>query len=110
MQTRTQSLIEQIANIGTGFIISLMVWEWIVQPLIKYGYLVVDDGFIITTIFTITSFFRSYFWRRGFNHYAHYKLRMQNELIRANQEGSSNSEIEQKSYFKYIIDNLGWRN
>jgi len=57
--------LESVVNIGSGFILSLIVWS-IVAPL--YGF----DGSLtrnasICAIFTLVSLVRSYFWRRLFN-------------------------------------------
>jgi len=66
MQTRTRSLIEQLANTGSGFLLSLLVWECIVQPVWE-----IETSFIenlnITLLFTAVSIARSYLWRRLFN-------------------------------------------
>lgn len=66
-QTKVESRIEATANIGSGFLISLAVWAWCVAPLIKHDILTIDNTVIITTIFTVTSWLRSYYWRRFFN-------------------------------------------
>jgi len=69
-QTKVESAIESTANIATGFVISWCVWMFVVTPLIQAGYLQAGpahDAFYITSIFTVTSWLRSYFWRRYFN-------------------------------------------
>ncbi len=70
MQSKTQSLIEQLLNIGSGFLISLCVWEFIVKPIWK-----IETNFAenlqITVLFTAVSLARSYAWRRAFNHFSH---------------------------------------
>lgn len=69
-QSKLESHIEASANIASGFIISFLVWIWFVGPLVGAGYLnplSALDAFIITAIFTITSYIRSYVWRRFFN-------------------------------------------
>jgi len=66
------SIIETTLNISSGFILSMVCWSFFVVPLIdnvfngdiKNFY----NNFIITTIFTILSFARSFIWRRIFNH------------------------------------------
>ena len=68
-QSKLESKIEATVNIGTGFIISWVVWIVLVGPLINAGYLTVGnagDAFIITSIFTVSSWLRSYYWRRFF--------------------------------------------
>lgn len=67
MQTKTQSLIEQTCNIGSGFLLATGVWHYAVRPLIQHDVLSIDNTLTITLIFTITSFIRGYIWRRLFN-------------------------------------------
>lgn len=65
MQTKTQSLIEATVNIGTGFIISVLVWQALAR---WYGYdMPLSRNLEITTIFTFVSIARSYLFRRLFN-------------------------------------------
>lgn len=66
MQTRLSSLIEQLFNIGSGFIVSLMVWEFAVKPIweIQTDF---SENLQITVLFTVVSIARSYAWRRFFN-------------------------------------------
>lgn len=33
MQSRTHSLIEQLFNTASGFLISVLVWQFVVQPI-----------------------------------------------------------------------------
>ena len=69
-QTKLESHIESTANIASGFVISYLVWLFVVGPLINAGYVEVGhagDAFVITSIFTVTSYLRSFFWRRFFN-------------------------------------------
>ena len=66
MQTRAKSLIEQLASTSTGFIISLLVWEFIVKPVwgIQTKFI---DNLNITLLFTVVSVARGYAARRIFN-------------------------------------------
>jgi hypothetical protein len=69
-QSKIESLLESTANIGSGFIISYIVWMVVVGPLVDSGLFHPrnpHDAFLITCIFTVTSFIRSYVWRRFFN-------------------------------------------
>lgn len=66
-QTKLESLIEQIMNIGSGFFLAWATWEWVVLSFIAWGWLTIQDTFLITCIFTVVSFIRSYYWRRFFN-------------------------------------------
>lgn len=64
-QSRLSSLVEASLNIGSGFILSLVIWQTI-GPL--FGYVVtMHDNLAITSIFTGASLARSYVWRRYFN-------------------------------------------
>ena len=66
-QSKMESLIEQTCNIGSGFIIAAVTWAYFVAPMIREGYMTIDQPITITVIFTVVSFIRSYFWRRFFN-------------------------------------------
>ena len=65
MQTKTNSFLEQCANIATGFLISWAMWVWVVAPLYNYPVEYVT-AIEITMIFTVTSFIRGFIWRRLF--------------------------------------------
>jgi len=66
MQTRLESFIEQLLNIGSGFLISLLVWEFVVKPVwdLQTSF---SENLHITALFTVVSIARSYTWRRFFN-------------------------------------------
>lgn len=67
-QSRLESAVEQATNIGSGFILAMIVFQFIILPI--WGNLQdisVADNFWITCIFTVTSFARGYLWRRFFN-------------------------------------------
>ena len=70
MQSRLGSLVEQLFNTGSGFIVSVLVWHFIVQPFwgIKTSF---AENLNITLLFTVVSIARSYVWRRFFNGLAH---------------------------------------
>ena len=63
-QTKAISAIEAVMNIGSGFIVAVILWQilaalyGIPMPLLR--------NLEITTIFTIVSMCRSYIWRRCF--------------------------------------------
>lgn len=65
-QTKLESFIESSINIGSGFIISLLLWIFIISPLWDIE-VTIFDNFKITGIFTVVSVIRSYYWRRFFN-------------------------------------------
>jgi hypothetical protein len=66
MQTRLESLIEQALNVGSGFIVSSLVWEFIVKPVWHFNTDIVQN-LQITALFTVISILRGYLWRRTFN-------------------------------------------
>jgi hypothetical protein len=65
-QSKTSSLVESVLNQISGFLLSLLVWAYVVAPIYNFP---VDWGsnFEITAIFAIVSTARSYLWRRFFN-------------------------------------------
>lgn len=69
-QTHTESIIENVLNLGSGFVIALLVYEYFIlaNPAIR------DDSLVVTMIFTTISLARGYIWRRIFN-----KLENKNE-------------------------------
>ena len=74
-QSFKHSTIETTLNIGSGFLLSLAVWHWLAIPLIDVMGGNLKDfnvNFAITSLFTVTSFARSFAWRRFFN-YIQYK-------------------------------------
>lgn len=65
MQSKRQSLIESLTNVGVGFLISLAS-----QLVIFHMYdvrLTIADNVAITLWFTVISIIRSYALRRAFN-------------------------------------------
>lgn len=69
MQTRKGSVFEVTCNYVSGFIVAALTWQWVVVPMFNCGmdYSQVRNNLVITTIFTVISVLRSYFWRRLFN-------------------------------------------
>jgi len=66
MQSHKMSLIEQVCNVGSGFIVALVVWSWFIVPVFDMQ-VSMTDNLTITSIFTIVSIIRGYLWRRLFN-------------------------------------------
>ena len=62
-QTRLGSLVEQLLNIGSGFVISCLLWEFAVKPIwhIRTDF---AENLQITLLFTAVSIARGYAWRR----------------------------------------------
>lgn len=68
--SKKHSAWEATTNTAFGFVISWVVWAVVVGPLIAHGVLSASstmDSFLITLIFTVTSWLRSYFFRRFFH-------------------------------------------
>lgn len=71
-QSKTKSLVEQLLNIGSGFIVSLIVWIYIIAPIWNID-VTMSDNLNITLIFTAISVVRGYLWRRLFNWWDHHR-------------------------------------
>lgn len=65
-QHKSISLLESCMNVGSGFILSLVVWEVVIEPLFGIEKSL-RDNIGITGIFTAISIVRGYIWRRLFN-------------------------------------------
>jgi hypothetical protein len=66
MQTKKQSLVEQIVNVGTGFMIAQVMVLFLI-PCWDTTTLTWFDSACISSIFTIVSLGRGYVFRRYFN-------------------------------------------
>lgn len=67
-QSRVESAVEAVCNVGSGFIVAMFVWQFVAAPL--YGYEVtLVDNVGLTAIFTVVSIARSFVWRRFFEGY-----------------------------------------
>ena len=65
MQSKRESLIEKLTNVGIGWFISFIA-NMLVLPLFGYN-INLTDGVLISIIFTIISIIRGYVVRRWFN-------------------------------------------
>ena len=65
-QSKLESLLETCVNIASGFIISILVWTYLVAPLWGFNTSMYDN-FGITLVFTVSAIIRGYVWRRFFN-------------------------------------------
>ena len=69
-QTRLVSAIESVCNVGSGFLLSMFLWQFVVAP--AFGYAVtLKTNVALTSIFTVTSVARGYLWRRFFENGLH---------------------------------------
>ena len=65
MQSKRESLIETLTNVGIGWFISFIA-NMLVLPLFGYN-INLTDGVLISIIFTVISIIRGYVVRRWFN-------------------------------------------
>lgn len=72
-QTKLESLLESLVNTASGFVVSLLVWSWIVVPVWKIP-VSMGQNLAITALFTVVSVIRSYIWRRFFNAAIHRRV------------------------------------
>ena len=70
-QSRLESSIEVSVNIFSGFIISYLVWVFIVPIFWPEHTSSYTTAFGIVILFTISSIIRSYLWRRFFENELH---------------------------------------
>lgn len=68
-QSRLGSLVEQLFNVGSGFILASLAWQFVVKPVWNIETSVAEN-LQITAFFTVLSIARGYVWRRLFNHRA----------------------------------------
>ena len=72
-QSRIESMIETILNVGSGFVLSLVFWIWVIMP-----YFHLELRFMqnvgLTCAFTVLSVVRGYIWRRVFNAQVHRRV------------------------------------
>ena len=66
MQSKKQSFIESLTNVGIGWFIGVIL-NMLVLPLFDYD-VSLTDGVLISIIFTAVSVIRSYAIRRFFNY------------------------------------------
>jgi hypothetical protein len=74
MQSKTASFIEQLCNVGSGFLISFVYWQIAISEQLywwRYAHgLDFSDprvNLTVTIQFTVISVVRGYYWRRHFN-------------------------------------------
>lgn len=60
------SLLEQTLNVGSGFVLSLAFWTFVVVP-VWHLPVRMAENLQITGAFTVLSIARGYVWRRAFN-------------------------------------------
>lgn len=70
-QTRMESMAEVGVNITSGFIVSYLVWLYVVPLIWPQHASPAGTAFGITCLFTVVSVLRSYIWRRFFEREVH---------------------------------------
>jgi hypothetical protein len=70
-QTKLESWCEVIINIASGFMVSTLVWIFVIPVLWPEHASSLNTAFGITAVFTAFSVVRSYFWRRFFEKEIH---------------------------------------
>ena len=64
-QSRIESAVEAVLNVGSGFVLAMLLWQLVIAPLWGYEVTILDN-LGLTTIFTVVSILRGYAWRRWF--------------------------------------------
>jgi len=65
-QSKLESLLEAGINTASGFIVAMLVTEFIVVPLWDLNWSF-SDNFAVTALYTTIAVCRGYLWRRFFN-------------------------------------------
>ena len=76
-QSRLGTLVEQVCNVGSGLLIAMLTWVWVMPHWFSAWSYVFGEvrleydahsAVASATLFTIISLVRGYLWRRAFNH------------------------------------------
>jgi len=73
IQSKLESFAESVADIAIGFVLSVIVWMYIVAPIVGVESNA-GQAFWVTCIFTVSSLARRYFTRRFFANSIHKKV------------------------------------
>lgn len=65
-QTKLESAIEQVCNVGSGMIIAFAIMELVLAPALGIGITPMQNVWT-TIVLTVVSVLRGYVWRRVFN-------------------------------------------
>ena len=76
-QSKLSSLIESLLNVGSGFVVSSLLWSFVIVPVYEIE-VTVTQNLEITAIFTVISVIRGYIWRRVFNRFNKFAQSLQN--------------------------------
>ncbi len=72
-QTKLESWLETILNVGSGLLLSALVIQPILFPIFNIHTSTIEN-LEMASIFTAVSVARGYIWRRYFNHRLHLKM------------------------------------
>lgn len=72
-QPKWESALEQTLNVGSGFLLSLLLWTYVISPVYDIK-VTTTENLEITLAFTVLSLLRGYAWRRLFNGRVLHKL------------------------------------
>jgi hypothetical protein len=82
VQSRIASIIEVTANVGSGFVVAMLIWQYIVPVFYPHLHPTLTENFLMTAVFTGTSVVRGYLWRRFFtNNYYAWVLKLLNRSM-----------------------------
>ena len=76
MQSKLESFLESLWDVGIGFCISMLLMQFVVNPLFPNVNVGAAENFGITFIFTVSSMLRKYFVRRVANWWTLRKLKL----------------------------------
>lgn len=66
MQSKWDSFIEQCLNVFSGYVLSFLLWVWVIVPIWQIPVDMYESA-AINLVFTVVSVIRGYIWRRYFN-------------------------------------------
>lgn len=60
------SLIEVLVNVCSGFLLAMLIWQFIIPFAYPHLEPTIEENFKMTAVFTVASVLRGYLWRRFF--------------------------------------------
>lgn len=61
MQSKAQSMIEQVLNVGSGYVLSVMLWVFVITPFFDIQ-TSLTENLTINATFTVVSVIRGYYY------------------------------------------------
>jgi len=65
-QSKLASLVEVTANVGSGFLLAMFIWQFVVPMYYPHLEPSLQENITMTTVFTLASICRGLIWRRLF--------------------------------------------